>query len=357
MRSVLITGGSGAIGVPLVNDLLNAGVKVTVLQRAKHNSERSPFAGAVSTLTGDVTEKCCGVSVELIKEKVGTFDVFIHAAGKTQYHESQRAETYQVNKAGTEHALELAQALEIPRFVYISTAYVAGKAAYLSENEEGKVERSHNPYESSKIEAEGLVRQFLGDWLILRLSTVIGDGESGAIVNAGGYAGFVKGFWTYKKRIERYQDHPFWAPLNPMSTLNLVTNDWAVSHIRKAAASELVGTLHLTNPYPVDMDWLFRETFVRGLRLPITLDRHESEATALWNDQTWRSTQEAIMGVSSYFAPYVSRDTTFGHERVKLIPGYTSPQRITESLIARQIDHMATVLFQKKKLAVVANVR
>ena len=357
----LVTGATGAIGIPLIDELLAHGHRVTVLVRSKTNRSLQDvtklYRGKVGILEGDVSEVNCGVPTAVLRRNIGSFDAIIHAAGKVQYHEHKREETYRANVGGAENTIALATDLEIERFVFISTAYVAGKKLYFGEGDIGSVADAHNPYESSKIEAERLVRNFPGEHLILRLSTVIGHSQTGFIVNVGGYAGFVKVFWVMRKRIARYPDNPFWVGLNPASTLNLVTSNWVVEHSRKATESNLTGTFHLSHPTPVGMGWLFRETFrnKKALDLPLTYEHTVVDHSALFGrDPVWESTQEGIAEIVEYFRPYVTRDTVFGHERVKLIPGYEPPQLIDENVIAAQMDYMLNQLFTKKKLAAVA---
>lgn len=355
MAHFLVTGATGAIGVPLVRHLMHRGHAVTVLVRPRPGIDKEIEAlfrddrgfSDVGILDGDVTKPLCGVSVPQVY--IGRFDALIHAAGMTQYHESKREETFAANVGGTQHVADLAKLLKIERLVYISTAYVAGKAAYLGEDEKGNPELSHNPYEHSKIVAEEIVRGYPGRPLILRLGTVIGRADDGFIVNAGGYAAFVKGFWVMRRRILKFQGNPFYVPLNPHTTLNLVTSEWAVEHIAKATLSNLIGTVHLAHPYPVNMGRLFELTFDGVFRLPVTHDRRAFLLAPLWKHKLWRPTQEWVMGHTTYFGPYVTRDTTFAHERAPEIPGYQTMPVITDEVIRAQMSYMVNHLFPKEE--------
>lgn len=342
----LVTGGTGAIGVPLVRKLLREGWQISLLSRRPALTDgRDTYGAPTEVVPGEVTRQLCGVTAGHKKK----FDVLIHAAGKTQYHPELRDETYQTNVTGTANALELATELGISRFVYISTCYVAGKAAYLGEDEYGRVEDAHNPYEASKIDAEALVRAYAGRSLILRLSTVIGDSGTGEVANAGGYAAFVRAFWIARERLSRYPDNPFWVGLNPESTLNLIPNDWVADHIWKATAAGMSGTLHLSHPQPVKMGWLFEQS-VAKLGYPLSYRRSAVELTALWGNHAWRRTQEAITRqMVGYFGSYVTRDTTFGHDRIRSVPGYVEPLPISKKMIAVQMDFMTRRLFPMKR--------
>lgn len=356
IKSVLVTGSTGAIGDPLVRKWLREGAQVTVLVRNKHTVEslRKKFRGDVQVMYGDVTEPQCGVAESLVNTLVGNFDAVIHCAGLTAYHEHERAQTERANITGTENLLWLATRLQIPQFIYVSTAYVAGGRYFFGEHEISDSSDARNPYESSKIAAEALVRSYVGKSKIVRLSTVIGHSKTGEIVNAGGYAGFVKGFHTLGPRISPHKDHPFFVGVNPGSSLNLIPNEWAVDMLVCATRADATKTVHVTHTDPVAMGWLFRQTFgPDGLNLPLTCDRSESRKTAMFGDDAvsrdWRKTQEFISKrIVGYFGPYVTTDTTFGHEAIREIPGYAPPPPITDEVIAAQIRYMDKRLFVKK---------
>lgn len=345
---ILVTGATGAIGYPFVHELLAHGHEVSVIARTKKNRSLEEisalFKGSVKVIYGDMELLHCGVTHPTITALVGDFDALVHAAGVTQYHEHLREQTFNTNVNGTKNVLQLAEGLRIPSVALVSTAYVGGKKSHFSEAELGLQENAHNPYEGSKIEVEELFREYPGNSLILRLSTIIGDSETGFIVNAGGYAGFAKGFWALRQRIGQYPDNPFYVGVNRESTLNLLPNDWAVDHMRKAIEARMTGNLHLTHPKPVNMGWLFDVTFAG---FPLTSEEAVAGRTALLNDSRWVQTQRAIDKLVDYFHPYVTRDTVFGHEKVQKISGYVPPPVIDEVILSAQTNYMMNHLFPK----------
>ena len=108
---VLVTGVTGAIGVPLIRELLANGHEVAILARAKHTQAdlAKRYWQPVPVIYGDVTDSLCGVSPGEISHYTGRFDAFIHGAGKVQYHESLREKTYLANLTGTRNAIALAE--------------------------------------------------------------------------------------------------------------------------------------------------------------------------------------------------------------------------------------------------------
>lgn len=352
-KKVLVTGALGAVGTSAVAALLEEGFTPVALVRPRRDVARcirARWGRDIPHVAGDVTKPLCGAdsSSELRR---GAFSAVLHMAGRTQYHENLRADTFNVNVEGTRNVMALAALLEIPRFVFVSTAYVAGARPYLSETERGEERFARNPYEESKIVAEGLVADaWPGEAVILRLSTIAGDSRSGFVADIGGYAAFTRSLWAYRGHMARYGSSPFYVGINPAGTLNLVPIDWAARLISSAAgAPGLSGTFHLTHPEPVSLGFLFKETFRKGLRLPLTCDRREAERTALWGDSTWRKVQEAISALVEYFGPYVWRDSTFAHERVRSIPGYAPPPTVDAEFIGRHVGYLRDHLFSKPR--------
>lgn len=351
MAHVLFTGGTGAIGVPSIRLFLASGSQATIVARSKHTPAKLAglFKGRVQVVHGDVTKPNCGIDRDTITDLTGRFDVVVHCAGKTQYYNELHDDTMEANVKGTEHVLELAADLEIPKVVYVSTAYVAGRRPRLMENDIARIEDTRNPYEKSKAIAEGLVRLYPGDHLIARLSTVIGDSITGELQDIGGFAGFVRSLYTLRKRYERYAGHPFHVGINPKSTLNLAPREWVVDMLLKATLSGMTGVVHLCHTDPVPMGWLFEETFKKYFKYPLTFEKAVADINALSEtDPTWKSTQEGIaQNIVGYFKHYVESDTVFDHTRVREIPGYWAPPPITAEVIKAQLDYMVRHLFNK----------
>lgn len=352
-KRILVTGATGAVGVPLVRELLDRGAMVAILSRSEKSAQELQHLypnGEVHVILGDVKRELCGIQPHLLRANYHAFDSIVHAAGDTSYHEHLREKTMLMNVGGTGNARELAKCLDIPRLVFVSTCYVAGRTSFLGEDEVGDVLNSHNPYEESKILAEDEARRFTGSTLIARLSTVLGHSETGEIATVGGYSGFVKGFWGARKGLSAFPDNPFWVGVNPGTTLNLVTSDWTARHLASAVLSELEGTVHLSHTHPVEMDRLFAVTFgEHGINIPVTYNRWEMLESALNVKRGWRKRQAQVSGFVDYFGPYVTRDTVFGHERVRLIPDYEPPALITNEILRAQLRYMTNHLFPEEK--------
>jgi len=175
MKSVLLTGATGFLGLRLENYLKSNHFNVTSLSRSSKSN----------------------VVCDISKFKpifIKGFDTVIHAAGKAHSipkNEIEEQEFYNVNVKGTDNLLRGLEKASLPKeFVFISSVSVYGLVSGKLINEEAPL-LAKDPYGLSKIAAEQLVL----DWCsqnkvictILRLPLLVGKkapGNLGAMVKA-----------------------------------------------------------------------------------------------------------------------------------------------------------------------------
>jgi uncharacterized protein YbjT (DUF2867 family) len=151
---ILVTGGSGVVGVGTVTELVRRGHEVRLLARHAREDARQWPTG-VTPLVGDISEPTS------IAGAADGCDAVLHVAGIVE--ESPPDVTFQrVNVGGTRNILAEAQRAGVGRFVYVSSLGAP----------EGKSE-----YHRSKREAERLVAQFAGNWTICRPGNIYGPGD------------------------------------------------------------------------------------------------------------------------------------------------------------------------------------
>ena len=178
---VLVTGGTGAIGVPLVEAFARQGIPTAVLVRQR---ETHAPAG-VQVVSGDVT---AGPQLGLdaatwhdLRQRVTTI---VHGAALTRFDAPLEA-ARTVNVTGTAHVVAFAKdCLRVERVVALSTVYVAGRrTGRILETDLDHDRGFVNPYEQSKYEAELLLRDAMGALpiAVARLSTAVGDSISGRL--------------------------------------------------------------------------------------------------------------------------------------------------------------------------------
>jgi len=129
--AVLITGGSGFIGLNLVETLLERGERVIVFGPEPQNlpSFGAEAAGAYTFTAGDVRDR---EGVRRALEDAGA-DRIIHAAAITAGAASearQFAAVVDVNVAGTVSALEAARLAGVHRFLFLSSVAVYGRNGF-----------------------------------------------------------------------------------------------------------------------------------------------------------------------------------------------------------------------------------
>ena len=151
---VLVTGGSGVIGEGLIPHLVDGGHHVRLLTRGAADAARE-WPDTVESFAADVTQP------EQLPGAADGCDAVVHISGIVT--EQPPEITYQkVNVDGTRHLLAECARAGFPKFVFISSL---------------AAERGHSSYHASKREAEHLVREYSGPWVILRPGNVYGPGD------------------------------------------------------------------------------------------------------------------------------------------------------------------------------------
>lgn len=183
-RRALVTGGAGFIGSHLVDDLLEEGWAVTVID--DFNDSYSP-----AVKRGNIAQHLDYRSYRLIEADIrslgqwvpragGEYDVVVHLAARAGVRPSitQPALYEDVNVRGTQSVLDYAQARHIPRFVFASSSSVYGVNPRTPWHEEEADLRPISPYATTKLAAECLGRAITHasdtQFVSLRFFTVYG---------------------------------------------------------------------------------------------------------------------------------------------------------------------------------------
>ncbi len=182
---VLLTGGSGFVGINIAEALLETGNKVVVYSRRpmpqEAAQELSTLPGELRWAKGDVSDKQRLLDV-LREEKI---DYVVHAAAITPglaRETEDMASVIRVNVLGTITTLEAAREHNVKRFVYVSSVAVYGDASQNCDPVyESAPKNPHTTYELSKFATENLVRRYRElhgmDIVALRLGDVFGAWE------------------------------------------------------------------------------------------------------------------------------------------------------------------------------------
>jgi len=201
---IFMTGATGVLGQDLVKELLRTtDAEIAILSRAKNLASHSDgvkkilkaigldshLGSRIHVIEGDVTQHKFGIKKADLDYLERECKIFYHIAAITALNGTEK-ECQQINVGGTEHALELAWDLrkkgKLERFIYFSTAFVAGSVwNHCSKEDELPAKPAFaNYYESSKYKAETKVREAMGQGMpvtIIRPSIVVGHSETGVV--------------------------------------------------------------------------------------------------------------------------------------------------------------------------------
>jgi NAD(P)-dependent dehydrogenase (short-subunit alcohol dehydrogenase family) len=274
VMSYFVTGATGFIGRFLVDRLLSKR-KGTIHVLVRKASQKKFDAVAkrmgwdmkrIDVVHGDMTAAKCGLSAAQVRALKGKVKHFFHLAAiydLSASAESQRA----ANIDGTQHALDLAAAIEAGCFHHTSSIAAAGLyPGILREDMFEEAEGLDDPYLRTKHDSEGLVRaETRVDWRIYRPGMVVGHSGTGEMDKIDGpYY-----FFTLIKKLRELL--PPWMPVLGIEggRINIVPVDFvvdAMDHI--AHKPRLDGhTFHLTDPEPMRVGEVLN-TFARAGHAP-----------------------------------------------------------------------------------------
>lgn len=286
----LFTGFPGFISGQLVRELFRknyadhifAIVLPTQIEKAQEESAKitASFPGRkITILEGDITLPQLGISQETLLILAEQIDVLWHLAAIYDL-AVPREIAWKVNVDGTKNVNDFVQHLpKLIRYMYFSTAYVAGKReGVLLETELIRPEVGFkNNYEETKFEAERMVEELKSTipTTIIRPGIVRGNSITGETIK-------FDGPYFFLNMIDKVKSLPF---IPYVGHSNAFINVVPVDYVIEASAfisqePDAVGkTLHLTDPHPHPVLEVYRmmvklmtDKFPKG-RLPVQLTK------------------------------------------------------------------------------------
>ncbi len=263
-QTVLVTGSAGLLGGEITGRLIDEGYNVIGL--INRNPEILRNSGApipeVEPLRGDIPKEHLGLAKEDWEALAERIDLVVHCAAVTDF--TVETELHRsVNIEGTRNVLKLTERASA-QLLHISTAYVAGdREGTILETELEAGQGFTNGYESTKFEAEKLVRAGEVPWAIARPGIVLGDHLEGR----------TRSFDTIYPILKVFAEG--WVKRMPAfahATLDLVPIDYVCSGILRMVTrfDEVRGSaFHLVSGRPTPLS-AFPETLLRfdGLSTP-----------------------------------------------------------------------------------------
>jgi UDP-glucose 4-epimerase len=173
MKSYLVTGGCGFIGVNLIPRLIEQGARVRVLDNLSLGKREDVDPLGVDLHVGDIRDQAA------VARACKNIDAIVHLAAHTRVVESLSDPqlNFEINAIGTLNVLQACRAAGIPKMIFASTG-----GAILGEQEppvhEGMVPRPISPYGASKLAGEAYCSAYSGAYglktVALRFSNVYG---------------------------------------------------------------------------------------------------------------------------------------------------------------------------------------
>ena len=272
--SYFVTGGTGFVGRFLVAKLLeNRKGTIHLLVRKQSQKKLDAIARKmgwdmkrITVVHGDMTTTKCGLTAAQIRALKGKVKHFFHLAAV--YDMQASAESQRVaNIDGTQHALDLAAAIEAGCFHHTSSIAAAGLyPGIFREDMFDEAEGLDDPYLRTKHDSEKLVRDETRiKWRVYRPGMVVGDSRTGEMDKIDGpYY-----FFTLLKKLR--QMLPPWMPTLGIEggRINIVPVDFVVAAMDHIAHKpKLDGqTFHLTDPEPMRVGEVLN-TFARAGHAP-----------------------------------------------------------------------------------------
>ncbi len=250
-----VTGATGFIGRHLVERLLerDGDIHVLVREGSQDKLERlmarwSAFGDTsrIKPVVGDLAEPGLGVS-DAGREALAGVDHFLHLAAIYDMTADETRNAL-VNVGGTQHAVDLANAVGAQTFHHVSSIAAAGMyEGHFTEDMFDEGQKLSHPYHRTKFESEKVARERTQmPWRVYRPSIVVGHSQTGEMDKIDGPYYFFKAIQKARAVI------PQWFPLVGVEVgrTNLVPVDYvaaAMDHIVHQPGLD-GQAFHLVNP-------------------------------------------------------------------------------------------------------------
>jgi nucleoside-diphosphate-sugar epimerase len=153
----LVTGGAGFIGSNIVEELVNRGEDVRVLDNFSTGKRENltPFQNKIELVEGDIR------SSHIVKQAVEGIDIILHQAALPSVPRSinDPITSNEVNVGGTLNILEAGRDANVQRVVFASSSSIYGDSEELPKREDMTPEPL-SPYAVSKLAAEKYCQVF-----------------------------------------------------------------------------------------------------------------------------------------------------------------------------------------------------
>jgi thioester reductase-like protein len=318
---LFISGGTGALGTPLLKLLVPHFAKVYVLTRkdTRSKTRSAHCTKTVILMPGNVTQTNLGIASHTLKQLQSEVTHIINGAAHTRF-SSDYQSAHKVNVIGTREMLAFATSCAyLQAFGHISTVHVSGtRHGIIAEHElidKGFV----NNYERTKFESEKLIRsqQSKLPIAVYRISTLIGDSKTGFIERVNSVHQMIRLY--YKGLVPM-------IPGNKNCSIDLLSTDYAARAITHLFLKSFTfgTTYHIVSgkTHSYTLKELLQETTkllnkhdtswgARGIDQPpiVTKETYEFFTESIFETQD--AILISIINGMNYFIPHLSFDTAY----------------------------------------------
>ena len=154
MANILITGGTGFIGVPLVKKLQGLGHNLKLLVRETSNIEPFQSLNNIEYIIGDVRD------INSLYKAVDNIEIIYHLAAYTGIWAKKNSIYYDTNVKGTENIANIALEKNLKLF-YVSSFTALGPTPAEPVDETHEKNHFFMEYEKSKFQAKRLIKELI----------------------------------------------------------------------------------------------------------------------------------------------------------------------------------------------------
>jgi len=158
MASILVTGGTGFIGIPLVKKLHGLGHELKLLIRESSNTTSFKEFNKIDYIVGDVQD------ISSLEKAVNKVDIIYHLAAYTAIWAKDKSIYYDINVKGTENVANVALENNLKLF-YVSSFTAIGPTPPEPVDESYEKELFTMEYERTKFIAKRKVKEFMSKGL------------------------------------------------------------------------------------------------------------------------------------------------------------------------------------------------
>lgn len=338
----LMTGASGLLGADVLDRLLRDPAVGAIYTLSR--SPAAPCSSRVLPVEGDLHRDGLGIDPVMRARLAREVTTVVHCAATTSFSQSL-AEARATNTEGTRRLLELTAGWTgVRRWVYVSTAFVAGRRTGLVQESDVSAAGWVNAYEQSKAEAEALVRAAREDWVIARPATVVCDDVTGRITQVNAVHRALRLYFSGLAAM---------LPAAAASVLDVVTTEYAARGIARVVLAPDVENkaFHFcAGAGAIPIDQLLDVSYEAFLRAPAW--RRRGIARPLVTDlETYRIFEDAIEDAGServrqavrslgHFVPQLAYPKRFDTNGADVLLGESAPA--VTSFWGRMVDTLVS---------------